>query len=130
MKSLTQLLFRLGLVVTIVTVTPTSALPQCVKCNLVRECVWGPWENGFAECVELVGFCDAWGPCGEVEELTLAADGMTSPHVQLPGSGGWHEVASLQGVSVRTACNGAILSHTLSDSAVSEIRVATARLSL
>jgi len=130
MKAWGSLLATLGLVVVAVALTPTPAVPQCVKCSETKHCVWGPWAGGFEQCTEFFGYCNAWEDCDEAEDLQLAADGMTAARLPAPGLGEWHSVVSLPGTRVLVACNGTILAQVLSDDAVAEVRAATTRLVL
>lgn len=53
--------------------TPTVASAQCQKCNeIMRACSWGPWINGYHECLTVGLDCVQSDPC---EPTALNIDG-------------------------------------------------------
>lgn len=58
---------------------PAVASAQCVACNVIQEdCSWGPWINGYDQCLTVDGNCVQSDPCGPAA-LRSDLDGRVLP---------------------------------------------------
>jgi hypothetical protein len=111
------------LVAIVLAVIPSTMQSQCAGCG-ESGCVYGPLEEGYANCSTMGQWCAAWGSCGgfasrmSVTGLSLAA----STRIDISGES--------TGRTVLRDCRGYIAQRLYSEQAIASVRAATRRITI
>lgn len=67
--------FAISSLVALGILAPQRAQAQCVACNgLIQGCSWGPWGNGYLNCVVVGSDCFQTNPCAATLRTDLLGE--------------------------------------------------------